>query len=65
MLKQTEILKARLEKSRGRGGNYRGVSPLAPGQECVAIVRPWDAKTYISHLKDENYRDGSVISPSK
>ena len=40
MLKQTKILKAKLEKSR-RSGYQNPISPLRPGQESIMVVRPW------------------------
>jgi DNA-binding IclR family transcriptional regulator len=41
MLKQTQLLKAKLEESR-RAGYQTNVSRLRPGQECIMVVRPWE-----------------------
>jgi hypothetical protein len=41
MLKQTQLLKAKLEASR-RSGYQISVSRLPPGQECIMVVRPWE-----------------------
>jgi hypothetical protein len=41
MLKQTQLLKAKLEESR-RAGYQTNVSRLRPGQECIMVLRPWD-----------------------
>lgn len=41
MLKQTQLLKAKLEESR-RSGYQINVSRLSPGQECIMVVRPWE-----------------------
>lgn len=40
MLKQTRLLKAKLEESR-RSGFQTPISPLRPGQESIMVVRPW------------------------
>lgn len=40
MLKQTKLLKAKLEESR-RSGYQIPISPLRPGQESIMVVRPW------------------------
>ncbi|MGB7210693.1 MAG: hypothetical protein WBD27_18700 [Pyrinomonadaceae bacterium] len=41
MLKQTQLLKAKLEESR-RAGYQTNVSRLRPGQECIMVIRPWE-----------------------
>lgn len=41
MLKQTQLLKARLEESQ-RSGYQTNISRLRPGQECIVAIRPWE-----------------------
>lgn len=46
MLKQTQLLKAKLEESR-RNGYKTNISRLRPGQECIMVIRPWEIEKKI------------------
>jgi hypothetical protein len=57
MLKQTQLLKAKLEES--RRAEYRiNVSHIRPGQECVMVVRPWQPEkaSKVVHRADNDKR---------
>lgn len=40
MLKQTKLLRAKLEESQ-RSGYQNPISPLRPGQESIMVIRRW------------------------
>ncbi len=47
MLKQTKLLKARLEESRC-SGYQTNISRLRPGQDSIIAIRPWEQERFAS-----------------
>jgi hypothetical protein len=45
MLKQTQILKAKLEESQ-RSGYQTNISRLRPGQDSIIAIRPWEPERF-------------------
>jgi hypothetical protein len=45
MLKQTQLLKTKLEESR-RSGYQNNISRLRPGQESIMADRPWELERF-------------------